>query len=208
MTRRITNFEIFVNRKNDSLDESFKKEFLEWASLNEASMMDEIKNKLSKSLFGDFSKLGVIDTIRKGNFDVRKEMLEKKYDTEEDLEDLYLKKTELKRKGNQSALQTVDSQIEKKRQELVTFNKTAQSKINRGLDLLKKAIGENRRRKEYYEVGLKEDELKLAEFEYELAKKRSLDSTGVNKLKARIQKARKEADSLVSSLVNKKTKTP
>lgn len=206
MIRRVPNFETFVNKKNDFVEESLKKEFLEWSTVNESSMMDEIKNKLSKSFFGDFSKLSVIDTIRKGNFDVRKEMIENKYDTEEDLEDLYLKKTELKRKDNQSALQTVESQIEKKRQELVTFNKTSQAKINKGLDLVKKAIGENKRRKEYYEAGVKEDELKLAEFEYELAKKRSLDSTGVDKLKKKIQKARKEAEELASSLVNKKTK--
>jgi uncharacterized membrane protein len=214
MIKRISNFEIFLQRKemNSSVPESLRLEVEQWALMNESSLLDDIKNKLSKSIFGDFSKIGVIDTIRKGNFDLKKEMIQKKYDTDEELEDLYLKRSEVKKSGNQSALRSVDSQIEKKKQEFLVFKKVAQGKIEKGLNLLAKAIDKNKRRKEYYEAGLKEDELKLSEFEYELAKKLSADSSELTKLKNKIDKARKEAGSLIQSLVKKttstKTKTP
>ena len=214
MIKRVSNFEIFLQRKeiDSPVSESLRLEVEQWALFNESSLLDDIKNKLSKSIFGDFSKIGVIDTIRKGNFDLKKEMIQKKYDTDEELEDLYLKRSEVKKSGNQSALRSVDSQIEKKKQEFLVFKKVAQGKIEKGLNLLAKAIDKNKRRKEYYEAGLKEDELKLSEFEYELAKKLSADSSELTKLKDKIDKARKEAGSLIQSLVKKttstKTKTP
>jgi hypothetical protein len=192
---------------NSPVSESLRLEVEKWASLDESSLLDDIKNNLSKSIFGNFSKIGVIDTIRKGNFDLKKETIQKKYDIDEELEDLYLKRSEVKKSGNQSALQSVDSQIEKKKQEFLVFKKVAQGKIEKGLNLLTKAIDKNKRRKEYYEAGLKEDELKLSEFEYDLAKKLSSDSSEITKLKNKIDKARKEAESLVQSLVKKTTST-
>jgi hypothetical protein len=213
MIKKVANFEIFLERKDlyGIVSEELKEELQDWSELNEASVFDKIKTSLSKTLFGDFSRVGIIDNIRKENLALRKQITEKKYQMEEDLEDLLLKKSEVRKKSNQSALQSVDSQIDKKKQEFVTFKKTAEAKINKGLDLLEKTIEKNKRRKEYYETGLKEDELILAEFEYDLAKRKSSDASEISKLKTKIQKVQKEADDLIqaftkkTSTLNKKT---
>lgn len=205
MIKRVANFEIFLERKdlNGIVSEELKKELQNWSELNEASMLDKIKTSLSKTLFGDFSRVGIIDNIRKENLSLRKQIIEKKYQTEEDLEDLLLKKSEVRKKSNQSALQSVDSQIDKKKQEFVTFKKSAEAKIDKGLSLLEKTIEKNKRRKEYYETGLKEDELALAEFEYNLAKTKSSDASEISKLKSKIQKAQKKADDLIQAFTKK-----
>lgn len=205
MIKRVANFEVFLERKdfNETVSENLKKELQDWSELNEASLLDKIKTSLSKTLFGDFSRVGIIDNIRKENLELRKQIIEKKYQMEEDLEDLLLKKSEVRKKSNQSALQSVDSQIDKKKQEFLTFKKTAEAKINRGLALLEKTIDKNKRRKEYYETGLKEDELALAEFEYDLAKRKSSDASEISKLKTKIQKAQKEADDLIQAFTKK-----
>jgi hypothetical protein len=209
MIKKVANFEIFLERKDlyGIVSEELKEELQDWSELNEASVFDKIKTSLSKTLFGDFSRIGIIDNIRKENLALRKQIIEKKYQMEEDLEDLLLKKSEVRKKSNQSALQSVDSQIDKKKQEFVTFKKTAEAKINKGLDLLEKTIEKNKRRKEYYETGLKEDELILAEFEYDLAKRKSSDASEISKLKTKIQKVQKEADDLIQAFT-KKTSTP
>lgn len=207
MFKNLASFEIFLQRKNFSspLEESLKKEISEWYSVNESSILNSIKNKLSKSIFGDFSRVGVIDNIRKGNLQIKKDVIENNYKINDEVDELRMKRDEVLKIGNKSAVESIESQITKKKEELNSYSKLAKSKIQKGIDLLEKTIDKNKRRKDYYEAGFKEDEYNLAEFEYELSKKRSLDSSEIKKIKDRVDKAKKEAAEIIKIWTAKNT---
>ena len=69
MIKKVANFEIFLQRKDlyGIVSEELKEELRDRSNLNEASVFDKIKTSLSKTLFGDFSRVGIIDNIRKEN---------------------------------------------------------------------------------------------------------------------------------------------
>ena len=151
-------------------------------SINEG-LLDTIKNKLSKTIFGDFSKVSVIDTIRNGNLEIEKDLIAKKYEYSDKLDALELKLAEVTRSGNRAAILAVENETSKKKEEYRAYIKSRKIQIEKGLSLLTKAIDKNKRRKEYYEAGKAEDELNLANYEYDTAKKKSSSSKEVDRLK-------------------------
>ena len=151
-------------------------------SINEG-LLDTIKNKLSKTIFGDFSKVSVIDTIRNGNLEIEKDLIAKKYEYSDKLDALELKLAEVTRRGNRAAILAVENETSKKKEEYRAYIKSRKIQIEKGLSLLTKAIDKNKRRKEYYEAGKAEDELNLANYEYDTAKKKSSSSKEVDRLK-------------------------
>jgi hypothetical protein len=176
-------------------------------SINEG-LFDSIKNKLSKSFLGDFSKVSAIDTIRKGNLEIEKDLVAKKYEYNDKLDALELKLAEVTRSGNRAAILATDNEIAKKRDEYRAYVKSKKIQMEKGLSLLSKAIDKNKRRKEYYEAGKAEDELNLANYEYDMAKKKSSSTKEVDRLKRSLEKARTDAESLIQRFQNSVSSTP
>ena len=165
-------------------------------SINEG-LLDTIKNKLSKTIFGDFSKVSVIDTIRNGNLEIEKDLIAKKYEYSDKLDALELKLAEVTRSGNRAAILAAENEVSKKKEEYRAYIKSRRIQIEKGLSLLTKAIDKNKRRKEYYEAGKAEDELNLANYEYDMAKKKSNSSKEIDRLKKSFDKARIDAETLI-----------
>lgn len=172
---------------------------LEYYNISEGKALDTLKNSVSKALLGPFSRLSVIDTIRKGNLDIQKEIITKEYDLEDEILDLEGKIDELRGKGaSRNEIARIRTQIERKNKEFRSFVKMKREQMNKGMKLLEKTIGKNPRRKEYYEAGFIDDKYELAKFEYELAKKKSSDESVVKKLKDDLDATSKKAEAFVS----------
>ena len=177
----------------------FAELLLDYYNLNEGKALDTLKNSVSKALFGPFSRLSVIDTIRKGNLEIQKEIIKKEYDMEDDILDIEGKIEQSRKSGTSSnEISRLRSQIERKRKEFRSFVKMKREQSNKGMKLLEKTIGKNPRRKEYYEAGFLDDKYDLAKFEYDLAKQKSSDEDSVKKLKNDLESASKKAESFVS----------
>ena len=174
---------------------------LDYYELNEGKALDIIKNSVSKALFGPFSRLSVIDTIRKGNLDIQKEIITKRYDLEDEILDLDGKIEDLRRSGSsRNEISRIQTQIDRKRREYKSFVQMKKEQTNKGMKLLEKTIGKNPRRREYYEAGFLDDKYELAKFEYELAQKKSADPGEVKDLKKDLDDASKKAESFVSKI--------
>ena len=190
-------FERDLSEKVDQV--VFAELLLDYYNLNEGKALDTLKNSVSKALFGPFSRLSVIDTIRKGNLEIQKEIIKKEYDMEDDILDIEGKIEQSRKSGTSSnEISRLRSQIERKRKEFRSFVKMKREQSNKGMKLLEKTIGKNPRRKEYYEAGFLDDKYDLAKFEYELAKQKSSDEDSVKKLKKDLESASKKAESFVS----------
>jgi|688.fasta_scaffold145134_4 hypothetical protein len=203
---KIFRFEQYLEERDyfSPAGEDLMEEIVLWnseQSINEG-LFDTIKNKLSKSFLGDFSKVSAIDAIRKGNLEIEKDLVAKKYEYNDKLDALELKLAEVTRSGNRAAILATDNEIAKKRDEYRAYVKSKKIQMEKGLSLLSKAIDKNKRRKEYYEAGKAEDELNLANYEYEMAKKKSSSTKEVDRLKRSLEKARTDAESLIQRFQN------
>jgi len=171
---------------------------LDYYGLNEGKALDTLKNSISKALFGPFSRLSVIDTIRKGNLDIQKEIIRKQYDVEDEILDLEARIEELRKSGSsRSDISRIQTQIERKRKEYRSFVKMKKEQTNKGMKLLEKTIGKNPRRREYYEAGFLDDKYELAKFEFELAQQKSAEAGNLKDLKKDLEDAAKKAESFV-----------
>ena len=209
---KIFKFEQYLEERDylSPIGEKLAEKIYTWESekfINEG-LFDTIKNKLSKSILGDFSKVSAIDTIRNGNLEIEKDIVAKKYEYSDKLDALELKLAEVKRSGNRAAILAVENEISKKKEEYRTYIKSRKIQIEKGLSLLSKAIDKNKRRKEYYEAGKAEDELNLANYEYDMAKKKSNSSKEIDRLKKSLDKARTDAESLIQRFQNQVSSTP
>jgi DNA repair exonuclease SbcCD ATPase subunit len=197
-------------KSGDVLDESSLRELESWVEdLHESQLLDEIKNRFSK-LFGKFSKINLIDEIREGLMKLKKEILEKKYETQEEISDLELKMEQLEQKRTKTAtdkiaIDAVEKEIRAKKEEYRSFLKAQNDKMQKGKELLQKTVGQKDRLKRYLESVESEDKLVMSEFEYELAKRHSLDASEISRLKDRIDKAKRDAKDMLSSLRRRRT---
>lgn len=195
-------------KSEDTLDEKSLLALESWIEdLNESRLLDEIKNRFSK-LLGGFSNINAIDEIRKGMLKLKKEILEKKYETQEEISDLELKLDQLEQKKtktstDKTAIEAVEKEITAKKEEYRAFLKSQNDRMQKGKELLQKTISKKDRLKRYLESVETDDKLEISEYEYELAKKHSADAAEISKLKNRIDKAKKDAKDLLSSLRKK-----
>ena len=85
MRKVLTHNNFLIERDlSEKVDELIMSELLsEYYSLNESTALDTLKNVISKGLLGPFSRITVIDTIRKGNLDAQKEIIKRDYDLDD-----------------------------------------------------------------------------------------------------------------------------
>ncbi len=207
--KRINSFNKFLLERdlNSPEDKLVSEEISNWLGqpLFEASFMDTLKNTLSKTFLGPFSKIASIDKIREGNLAIEKELITKKYDLRDKLDTLELKLDEVRKRGNKAAVITVENEIDRTREEYRTFVKNRKAVMEKGMALLNKAISGNSRLKEYYKAGKAEDDVDLSQMEYDLAKKKSEDKEEVEKLRKSLETAKKEADDIVRRFAKENT---
>jgi hypothetical protein len=206
--KRINDFNKFLLERdlNSPEDKLVAEEISHWVEqpLFEASFMDTIKNTLGKAL-GPFSKISSIDKIREGNLAIEKELVSKKYELRDKLDSLELKLDEVRKRANKAAVISVENEIDKVKEEYRTFVKNRKAVMERGMELLKKAISGKERLKEYYKAGKAEDDVELSEMEYELAKKKSGDAGEIENLRKSLEAAKKEADEIVKRFSKENT---
>ena len=181
------------------IEESLHEEIVSWSenSISESSFMDLIKNKLSKSFLGSFSKVGGIDKIRQANLAIEKELLDKKFEIRDKLDRLELKLDEARKHNSKAAILAFENEISKIKEEYKAFVKNRKAMMDKGISLLSKSISGSQRLKEYYKAGLAEDEIELSQYEYDLAKKKSSDSGEIEKLRISLETAKKEAQDII-----------
>lgn len=179
------------------LVESYYLEYFD--QVNEGKALDSVLNTFSKTLLGGFSRINLIDNIRKADLDIKKEIIEKKYKLRDDLDALEIKKDKARQAGDKPALIQIENEYDRKKKEYTSFVKMKTAQMDRGAKLMDKVIDGNERRKEYYDAGLADDEYELAQFEYELAKKKSEDAEEIKKLEDKFKDASKKADELIKS---------
>lgn len=192
---------LFERDLSEKVDELLIVEVLsDYYSINEAGALDSLKNVFSKGLLGSFSKITVIDTIRKGNLDAQKDIVKKEYQLEDELFKIKLQMESLRSKGDSnSQISMLQAQADKKSKEFSTFVKMKKEQMEKGMRLLDKAIDKNERRREYYEAGFLDDKYDLAKFEYDLAKTNSKKSDRIDKLLKDMQNASKNVQGFTVS---------
>lgn len=208
---KIKGFNQFLDGRdfNSRVEESLSEEIRLWSDsvISESAFTDIIKNKLSKSFLGSFSKVGAIDKIRKANLDIEKELLTKKFEMRDKIDALELKLDEVRKRNNKAAVLSVENEIDKMKEEYKAFVKNKKAIMDKGMSLLSKSISGNKRLKEYFKAGSAEDEIELSQFEYDLAKKKSSDAGEIENLRKSLENAKKEADDIITRFTSSAAST-
>lgn len=208
---KIKGFNQFLDGRdfNSPIEESLSEEIRLWSDsvISESAFTDIIKNKLSKSFLGSFSKVGAIDKIRKANLDIEKELLTKKFEMRDKIDALELKLDEVRKRNNKAAVLSVENEIDKMKEEYKAFVKNKKAIMDKGMSLLSKSISGNKRLKEYFKAGSAEDEIELSQFEYDLAKKKSSDAGEIENLRKSLENAKKEADDIITRFTSSAAST-
>ena len=208
---KIKGFNQFLDGRdfNSPVEESLSEEIRLWSDsvISESAFTDIIKNKLSKSFLGSFSKVGAIDKIRKANLDIEKELLTKKFEMRDKIDALELKLDEVGKRNNKAAVLSVENEIDKMKEEYKAFVKNKKAIMDKGMSLLSKSISGNKRLKEYFKAGSAEDEIELSQFEYDLAKKKSSDAGEIENLRKSLENAKKEADDIITRFTSSAAST-
>lgn len=194
----------FIEPVSESLINDFKN--LERAdpyhSVNEGSLLDQVKNQISKFFLGSFSRLNMIDEARQIILELRLDLLEKEDEFENKIEQIQ-KEIDSVPSSDKSKLEMLQKKREATIREMETYAKAQQLKIKKSKDVAQRLAADNKRRQDYLSAGFAEDEIAVAELEYELAKKRSEDSSKIQQLLSGIENAKKEAEEKAEKLEQK-----
>jgi hypothetical protein len=184
----------------DPIDESTLYEFSQLSrgkrhtSLNESALLNSVKNQISKFFLGSFSRLNMIDEARSIILDLRIDLLEQEQQTEIKIDQI---EDEISNVSKQADSGSKIDALKKRREiiirELESFRKAQDLKIKKSRDVARKLAAGNKRRQEYLEAGLAEDEITIAELEYKMAKKRSIDPKELSNLEQKIKDAKEDA---------------
>jgi hypothetical protein len=161
-----------IKSSNSKLTESIEESKLaEEIDFIRESLLDDAKNTFSKWFFGSMGKIGKIDKYREAILDAEMENA-KKASYLRDQSDV------LEIKARTSALDPAEAkslqvQIENKKNEIDATKKALSAEIADYKRKIEKIIGDNQRRKEYYEAKRSEDLAKLAKHELDIVTDRT-----------------------------------
>jgi hypothetical protein len=205
--KNIPSFKEF--KKYDSLLESVTPDLIEdfqelekadpYYTVNEGALMDTIKNSMSKFFLGPLSRTGMIDETRKIMTDLEIDLIEQKWNLEDQIDSIHDQIGVLSRSQDRDKILALTKDRDSKIKELETYIKSQKLKIKKCLDHISKLVASSPRRKEYYEAGRAEDEIAIAEVEYQLAKRKS-DSSELKKYEEKVRMAKQEAAEKVEDL--------
>jgi len=196
-------------KKYDSLLESVDSDLIRgfseleradpYYTVNEGALMDRIKNSASKFFLGPLSRTGMIDDTRKILVDLEIDVIEQRANLENEIDDIQDQISLLSRSNDRQKMLALTKDRDSKIKELETYLKSQKLKIKKCLEHISKLVANSPRRKEYYEAGRAEDEIAIAEIEYQLAKERS-SSSEIKKYEEKILKAKREAAEKIKEL--------
>ena len=197
-------YEYLIETASSDLREEFNS--LETAepnhTVNEGIFGDYIKNSLSKFFLGSLSSVGMIDKARKILVELEIDGIEKKAAFEESVDKLESQIDGLSSINDKERITALERDRDSKIKEFESFLKSNSLKIKKAKDFITKAIDNNTRRREYYEAGRADDEIALAELEYQMAKDKA-DAEEIKKFEERIMKKKKEAEEKAQDLKDK-----
>lgn len=145
------------------------------------SFLDDIKTGLSKFFLGDLSSASQIDKLREA-------LLSSEIEYYDELADLKDKLSNLKdQKSTDKEIQFTTESID----ELTKAFKIRKRKL---MNEIERIIRGNKRLTDYYETGRMEDEYRLAQAKYEVAKNKSDNAEMIRKAKEEMERAKMEAE--------------
>jgi hypothetical protein len=182
------------------LAESLASDFEEIESMNEG-VLDSIKNTLSKTFLGSLSSINMIDKSREMILKDRKDLLSKKYAHEDEIDSLNASLKQAQEAKDTANSDKISKTIANKENEYKTYVNMLNKRIEKTEDVAEKIIEGNKRKSEYYDAGVSQDELAIAEFEYKLAKSRSnVNPKEIKELENKIQTAKVESEKAQAEL--------
>lgn len=133
---------------------------------------DQILNTLSKSLFGNMSKVTMIDQTIEKIYQLKAKLSDQQYVIDKAFDEITDKIKSLRISGAGSdAIRAVRKQRDARENEFRALEKRTNLEIERGLKLLDDIIGGNKRRQTYADSVLAQAEVNLADHEYKKARK-------------------------------------
>lgn len=162
--------------------------------LNEGeSFLDRVKNSLSKSILGSLSYIKMIDNLVDKVEELERELIEKQYKFEDEIDDLDSKIDQARDKLDTNRIKDLQAQRKRKAEEIRSYLDSQKLKIKKGISLINQTVGNNLRRKEYSKTKMDDKNLSVAEYRYEVAKKRSSGQEELSSLEKKIKDSRERA---------------
>jgi hypothetical protein len=167
-------------------------------SLNESLFIkggsDQILNALSKSLFGNMSKVTMIDQTIEKIYQLKAKLSDQQYVIDKSFDEIADKMKDLRKSGADSeAIRKIRKQRDAKENEFKAFEKRTGLEIERGLKLLEDIIGGNKRRQAYADSVLSQAEVNLADHEYKKARKEGkLSGQELSKLMKKLEDRKRD----------------
>jgi hypothetical protein len=145
------------------------------------SFLDDIKTGLSKFFLGDLSGASQIDKLREALLSSEIEYYDELAELKDKLEDLKDQKS-------------TDKEIQFTTESIGELTKAFKIRKNKLMNEINRIIRGNKRLTDYYETGRMEDEYRLAQAKYEVAKNKSDNAEMIRKAKEEMEKAKMEAE--------------
>lgn len=168
--------------------------------VNEGYLTNSIKNSLSKFLLGSFSSLHMIDEARNIILQLKLDMIKKRDQFEKILnkfdDDIDLAANA----GQKDKIDAIAKERENKQAEMEKYMEAQELKVTKSEDVATKLVNNKERRRQYLEAGYADDEIKIAELEYKLAKSKSKSGVALKAYEDRLAKAKAHAEAQAQAL--------
>lgn len=162
--------------------------------------MDSLANAIDSLM--PFSKTKTINYAIDNILEYEKDLLNELYKFKKTTRSLELKLQDVRGRTppNTDAINSIRDEIESRKKEYKALVKSKSIAIEKAKELLKREAAKTPRLKEVIKAKMAEMEVELAEFEYELAKKVSAETSDIQNLKDAMEKAKREAQELLTKL--------
>lgn len=164
------------------------------------SLTDYIANAIDSIM--PFSKTKTINYTIDNILEYEKDLLKQKYDLEKNLSKLQMKMIEIRGRTpvNHEAVESIKKEVEARKIEYKAMVKSKTIAIEKAKELLRKEASKSPRLKDVMKAKMAEMEIELAEFEYDLAKKNTAETSEIENLKNALDQAKREATELLTKL--------
>ena len=172
--------------------------------INEGSIFNDIKTSLSKFFLGSLSRANMIDKTRQIIVQNEIDLYTGNLELTDEIEGMEEKMNVAKKISDNIQVTALLKQIKLKGEEKKNFVNNLKTKLSSIKSKLESEIIQNNPRlEEYYEAGRLQDEVKIAQAKYDLAKNRSDNSELLDKFKKQVEKSQEVADEKAQDLMKK-----
>lgn len=204
LTRKLGSTEAAISEireSNNKLMESIGEEdLLKEIEFIKEGLLDDAKNTFSKWFFGSMGKVGKIDKYREAILDAEMEQAKKSSYLKDQYDVLEVKARSSYLDPAQS--KSLEVQMDNKKREIDATKKALSAEIADYERKIKKAIGDNQRRREYFEAKRSEDLARLAKYELDIVTERT-SPRRIKEIEQFFNKAQEEAREKAKSFIQK-----